>query len=112
MAIRTLEPEFHVSGQIKLKQIPELVQAGYKAIVCMRPDGEGWFQPKFAELQKAAEEAGIRMHHIPARPGAVTPEQARALGKVLKSTKGKVLAYCASGNRCTIAYQMARGGSS
>ena len=33
----------------------QVAEAGYAAVICMRPDGEGWGQPKFAAIEEAGE---------------------------------------------------------
>jgi len=109
MSIRPLAPDFHVTGQIKPAQMQEVAGLGYKTLICMRPDNEGFNQPAFNEVAAAAKAAGIDAHHIPvAAGGAMTPEQAKRLKEIVTSRAGHVLAYCASGNRCAAAYEMAK----
>ena len=36
-----LSPELSVSAQIRPEDLPALAAAGYRAVVCNRPDGEG-----------------------------------------------------------------------
>jgi uncharacterized protein (TIGR01244 family) len=108
MSIRIIEPNFHVTGQIKPMKMEELARLGYTTIICMRPDKEGFFQPSFAKIAAAAKAAGLQAHHIPVVPGAITPAQVSELKKVLRGGSGRVLAYCASGNRCVSAYEMTK----
>jgi sulfide:quinone oxidoreductase len=110
MSIRAIDPNFHVTGQIKPAQMQELAKRGYKTVICMRPDKEGFFQPAFAEMEAAAKAVGIEAHYLPVVPGAITPAQVSELKKVLREKSGPVLAYCASGNRCASAYEMTKRG--
>lgn len=110
MSIRTIDPNFHVTGQITPQQIAEVAKLGYKTVICMRPDNEGFNQPAFADMAKAAKDAGLDAHYIPVVPGAMTEAQAKELKTILDEEKGPILAYCASGNRCVGAYQMAKRG--
>lgn len=108
MNIRTVTTNYHVSGQLAPSDMPAVAKAGYAAIVCMRPDGEGFRQPTFSAIEAAARESGLAVHYLPVG-GAVEPmEQARKLRAILDATPGPVLAYCASGARCTGLYQMAQ----
>ena len=108
MSIRQIDPSFHVTGQISPDQIKQVADLGYKAVVCMRPDNEGFNQPAFADMEKAAKAAGLPVHYIPVIPGQISQDQAKALKSVITKTEGPVLAYCASGNRCASAYEMAK----
>lgn len=47
MSIRSIDPSFHVTGQIKPSQLREIADLGFKTLICMRPDKEGFFQPSF-----------------------------------------------------------------
>ena len=55
MDIRRLAPALSVSEQILPSQLAELKAAGFRAIICNRPDGEGSDQPLFAEIKRAAD---------------------------------------------------------
>jgi len=108
MNIRPVDASYHVSGQVSPKEIGKIAEAGYAAVICMRPDGEGFFQPAFAEIEKAARSAGIAAHYVPVGGGALPLDQAKQLSAILRQTEGPVLAYCASGNRCIMLYQLAQ----
>lgn len=108
MSIRPVDNSYHVSSQISPKEIGEIAKAGYAAIVCMRPDGEGFFQPAFAEVEKAAKAAGLSAHYLPVGGGTVPMDQAKQLRAILRQAEGPVLAYCASGARCVMVYQLAQ----
>lgn len=104
---RAIGETFAVSGQLSPDQMPDVSALGYRTLICMRPDKEGFNQPTFSEIEKAARTAGIEAHYLPVVPGAFTKDQAQALKALLNASKGPVLAYCASGNRCASAYAMA-----
>lgn len=109
MSVRPLDPKFYVTGQILAEDISEIARAGYKTVICMRPDGEGGpTQPGSDVIEKAASAVGLAFHYLPARPGAITPDIAARLKDIMTKTEGPILAYCASGGRCTTAYEMAR----
>ena len=108
MSIRPIDASFHVTGQISPAQIKDIAGLGYKTVICMRPDKEGFFQPAFSELAEAAKSAGIETFYIPVKPGAMTVDQAKELKQILDGRTGPTLAYCASGNRCVSAYEMTK----
>ena len=50
MDIRRIDSELSVSAQIGADDIRAIAEAGYRAIVCNRPDGEAADQPLYREL--------------------------------------------------------------
>lgn len=108
MSLRAVSETYHVAGQISPDDVAEIAKAGYAAIICMRPDGEAFGQPPVAEIEAAANHAGIAFYNIADPNGGVPPETVAALKHILDTTDGVILSYCASGTRCTIAYHMAK----
>ncbi|MDQ2988613.1 MAG: bifunctional protein tyrosine phosphatase family protein/NAD(P)/FAD-dependent oxidoreductase [Pseudomonadota bacterium] len=110
MKIQHLAPGLSVSEQILPGQLAELKAAGYRAIICNRPDGEGNDQPLFAEIESAARAAGIDAHYLPAESGKVTDEQGGAFGQLLATLPKPVLAYCRTGMRSTTMWALSQAG--
>jgi len=77
----------------------ELADAGFRIVICNRPDGEEPNQPNVASMRDAAEAAGIAFHHIPVSGGAFSPDAIKAFAKVRVEADGKVLAFCRTGTR-------------
>lgn len=59
MSIRSIDSSFHVAGQIKPSQLREIADFGFKALICMRPDKEGFLQPSFEDVGEAARGVGL-----------------------------------------------------
>ncbi|WP_437883432.1 TIGR01244 family sulfur transferase [Pseudomonas sp. LRF_L74] len=110
MDLRRLAPALSVSEQIFPSQVAELKAAGFRAIVCNRPDGEGSDQPLFAEIKRTADTLGIEAHYLPAESGKVTDEQGVAFGRLLETLPKPVLAYCRSGMRSTTMWALSQAG--
>lgn len=108
VSIRKIDAGFDVTSQLSPDQLVAVSKLGYKTVICMRPDNEGFSQPTFAEMENAARGAGVETFYLPVVPGAITPDQARKLKAILASQHGPVLAYCASGNRCAAAYDLSK----
>lgn len=104
---RTLDDQTMVSSQIQPSDVAALKQQGVTMIVCNRPDGEEPGQPTAAEIEKAAEEAGIAFRNIPIVRG-IGPADAESMQEALEAADGKVLAYCRSGNRSALTWAVAR----
>jgi uncharacterized protein (TIGR01244 family) len=86
--------------------VPGIARAGYAALICMRPDGESPDQPNGASIEASARKLGLAFHYLPVLSGAVSEQQAARLKQLLDLIEGPVLAYCASGNRCALAYNL------
>ena len=108
MSIRSIDPSFHVTGQIKPQQLQAIAELGFKTVICMRPDKEGFLQPAFDEIESSAREAGLEAHYLPVVPGSISFDQARQLKALISEQSGPILAYCASGQRCAAAYDLAK----
>ena len=65
--IRQLDDRTLVSGQLTPDQIAELKEQGITLLVNNRPDNEDPDQPLSADLEAAAEAAGMEYRHIPIR---------------------------------------------
>lgn len=99
LKISTLTPTFSVSSQVAVDDIPQLLATGVKTLMCNRPDGETPGQPTIAELRARAEAAGIRVHHLPVIPGAITASDVAAFTAALEQDAGPVHAFCRTGTR-------------
>ncbi|WP_333714154.1 TIGR01244 family sulfur transferase [Yoonia sp.] len=104
-----ISPTFSVSPQITAADIAAIKAAGYRAIICNRPDNEGADQPAFAEIAAAARAADLKTAYIPVIPGAVTQDNVTALAAALKDLPQPVLAYCRSGARAASLWSLCDG---
>ena len=95
----SVSESFAVSPQIRLEDMRELADAGYRTVICNRPDGEEPNQLDVASMRDAAQAAGIAFHHIPVSGGAFPPDVVEAFSKVREEADGKVLAFCRTGTR-------------
>jgi sulfide:quinone oxidoreductase len=108
MTIHYLAPGLSVSEQILPAQLAALKAAGFRAIICNRPDGEGADQPLFAQIARDAHALGIEAHYLPAESGKITDEQGRAFGALLAQLPQPVLAYCRTGMRSTTMWALSQ----
>ncbi|MCU0791007.1 MAG: TIGR01244 family sulfur transferase [Nitratireductor sp.] len=110
MNYKQLDQAVAVSGQINPGDIGQIAADGFKAVICNRPDSESWGQPSFAEIEAAARTAGIAAKYIPVTPGKTDPQMAaREFKAALDELPKPVLAYCRSGARSTMLWQMSQG---
>jgi uncharacterized protein (TIGR01244 family) len=101
MDIRQISPDYSVSPQIFPGDIAALKAAGFKSIICNRPDNEDPGQPPAADIQAAAETAGLDFRHVPVVSGQMTAQDVEDHARALEELPGPVFAYCRSGTRST-----------
>jgi len=96
------------AGQIMPADIPAIAAHGFKTVINNRPDGEGGtVQPLSADLQRAAESAGLHYVHLPVVSGQLTAEQVVQMAQALKATTAPVFAFCRSGARSEHLFRLA-----
>lgn len=104
---KTLDEQTLVAGQISTADLEEARRHGVTMVVNNRPDGEDPGQPTSAEIQAAAEAAGLDYRHIPIVRG-MGPAQVEEMASARSELgEGKMLAYCRSGMRSTLAWAVA-----
>ena len=108
MDIKSLTPLLSISPQILIAEIKAVAQAGFKAIICNRPDGEGPDQPSFKEIEAAALQYGLQAQYLPVDSGKVRDEDGKAFGQLLHTLPGPVLAYCRTGMRSTTLWALSQ----
>lgn len=110
MDIKQLTNNLAVSSQILVQELPHLAQAGFKAIICNRPDGEGSDQQNFKEIEDAAIQYGIQAVYLPVESGKVRDEDGKIFGELMQTLPGPVLAYCRTGMRSTTLWALSQSG--
>jgi uncharacterized protein (TIGR01244 family) len=106
--IRQLDDRTLVGGQVTPDDVAGLKAQGVTMLVNNRPDNEDDGQPLSADLEAAAKAAGLEYRHIPIRYG-IGPSDVEAMRDAIHAAgDGKLLAFCRSGNRSTLAWAVAR----
>ncbi|MGD9866273.1 MAG: TIGR01244 family sulfur transferase, partial [Pseudodonghicola sp.] len=106
MEIKKITDGLSVSPQIAVADIAAIKAAGFRAVICNRPDAEAADQPSHEEIETAAAAAGLEFRFLPVTPGIVTDETAAAFGTALTELPGPVLAYCRTGTRSTTLWSL------
>lgn len=105
-----LQPDLSVAAQISVEDIPALAAAGFRSLICNRPDAEEPGQPPLAALRAAAKEHGMAFEHVPVSGGAFPPASVADFARALDSLPGPVLAYCRTGTRCCVLWALTQVG--
>lgn len=105
---RKLTESVMVAPQIGVANVPNAVADGITLIINNRPDDESDDQPNGADIEAAAQTAGIDYIAIPVTHAGFAAWQVSAMADALDKAQGKVLAYCRSGTRSTLLWALAR----
>jgi uncharacterized protein (TIGR01244 family) len=106
LAFRRISPGFATSGQIDPTDIGRIAAAGFKTILCARPDHEEPGQPGFATIAKAAAAGGLKAVHIPVS-GQLTEGALIRMEQALADLPQPIFGYCRSGARAGSLYAAA-----
>lgn len=106
--ITKLNDAISVSPQLELDDLPALAKAGFRSIICNRPDEEEGEHPRSAAIAEAAKESGLHFAYVPAVPGAITDQDGEKMAAALADLPAPALAYCRSGARSTKLTEMAQ----
>jgi uncharacterized protein (TIGR01244 family) len=104
---RKLSDTVFASPQIGTAEVAEAAAQGIALIVNNRPEGESDDQTPGAEIEAAAQAAGLGYVAIPVTHAGFSEWQVKAMAEALASAKGPVLAYCRSGTRSTLLWSLA-----
>jgi len=105
--VRVLTPTFSAAPQLVPSEMAEAAAAGYRTILCNRPDFEAPLDACESEMRAATEAAGMTFVSNPFVSGQMAMEHVEKQRDFIKSCEAPVLAYCASGTRTTICWAFA-----
>ena len=110
MDLKRINDHVRVSGQILPEDVAALKNLGFTTIINNRPDGESPDQPAGAEIEAAAQAAGLAYHAIPLGRDGVSPAMVDATRSALEGSAGPVFAFCRSGTRSTTLWALSQAG--
>ena len=112
MKINRLNDQISVSPQIAAADVAEVARAGFKTIICNRPDNEAPDQPSIEQIRAATEQAGLTFVEIAFTGGRQTAADVQAFAQALEEQAAPVLAYCRTGTRSATIWAMAQAAKS
>ena len=110
MQINTLSDDYSVSPQIEVSDVPSIMQAGFKSVICNRPDQENPEPRQIEAIKAAVESARMEFAENVFDPSSFGPDKIERQAELLAQLPSPVFAYCASGNRCSIVWAFAQAG--
>jgi sulfide:quinone oxidoreductase len=108
MDLKKINDQLSVSEQISPQQVAEIARAGFRSVICNRPDGESQDQPSHQDIQAACQAHGLVFRHLPADTGKVLDSHGIEFGQLMSELPGPVLAYCRSGTRSTTMWALSQ----
>ena len=97
---------FSVSPQIADRDVASIAAAGFRSILCNRPDDEELGQPAFSVIETAAKALGLTVLHQPVMSGKLDQEDVDAFNAAMAELPTPVFAYCRSGTRCIMLWAL------
>ena len=107
---KTITNNYSVEGQITPDQTAKIAAAGFKSIMCNRPDDEEPDQTHFSAIALAAKKYGMSAVHLPVVSGKITQDNVATFTKMIADLPSPVFAYCRSGTRCTVLWSLMENG--
>lgn len=111
MDLRRLSPRYFVSPQIAAEDVEAARAAGITTIICNRPDSEVPPSHQAEAIGAAARAAGLQFEVLPLTHQTMTPENVARQRALIDGAEGPVLAYCASGTRCSVIWALGEAAS-
>ena len=102
LPLQQITPDFCVAPQLDPAAMAEAAAAGFKSVINNRPDMEGGpDQPLSADVQAAAEAAGLEYRYLPVNGAYQSADEIDAMRALVESLPKPILAFCRSGARST-----------
>ena len=111
MQINYLSPDYSVASQIAVADVATIAEAGFKSVICNRPDQENPETHQIAAIKAEVIAAGLEFAENVFAPSTFGPDKIQRQSELLQELPSPVLAYCASGTRCSIVWAFAHASS-
>ncbi|MBI6628635.1 TIGR01244 family sulfur transferase [Pontibaca salina] len=106
MDIRRITSRYHVAPQLVPENLAAIADAGFKTVICNRPDAEVPQDQQAAAIRAAAQDAGLGFETLELTHQTMTPENVARQRELIDGSDGPVLAYCATGTRCSVVWAL------
>ena len=108
MRVNPITETYMVCGQITVADVADAKAFGFDSIMCNRPDNEESGQPSAAQIERTAKKAGLKFFFVPMAHNGMAPDTLEKFRVAVAAENGKMLAYCRTGNRCSMLWKMAQ----
>jgi len=109
MEVKKLTDSISVSPQVAIEDIKAIAEAGFKTVICNRPNGESDDQPDLALIESECQKHGLIYVAQPVISGNISDRDVDTFDQFLASAQTPIFAFCRTGTRCTMLWGMAEG---
>lgn len=110
MIIRELTADLSVADQLTLDDLDAVKEAGFKAVICNRPDEEGEPHAEADAMAQKANALGLEFRYLPVNGANITYSDVEQHAALLSEVPAPVLTYCRSGARCAKLWALSEAG--
>ncbi|MGB0798828.1 MAG: TIGR01244 family sulfur transferase, partial [Planktomarina sp.] len=110
MKINIISPTYSVAPQIEATDMTAIAEAGYKSVICNRPDHENHPDAHMSVMAQSAADAGLTFAQHPFDSASFSSAVIDQQRQLLSELPGPILAYCATGTRCSIVWAFMQAG--
>lgn len=104
-----IDANFSASAQINAEDLRDIKAAGFKSIICNRPDSEdGGSHPDHNLLEAAANKLGLKFSYLPVIPGQINDTNVANFKTIVNKLPAPTVGYCRLGIRSKILYERSR----
>lgn len=104
-----LDENFSASPQIDVQDLIDIKAAGFKSVICNRPDSEdGAAHPDHTLLGSEAKKLGLEFAYLPVVPGQINDAQVAQFKTIVANLPGPTVGYCRLGMRAKTLYERSR----
>ena len=110
MIIRKLTSDLSVADQLTTDDLNDVKEAGFKSVICNRPDEEGEPHAEANAMAKKATELGLEFRYLPVNGANITDADVQQHTALLHKIPAPALTYCKSGTRCAKLWALSEAG--
>ena len=104
-----LDANFSASPQINAEDLADIKAAGFKSVICNRPDSEdGGVHPDHNLLEEVAKKLGLEFAYLPVVPGQMNDTNVADFKAIIDKLPGPTVGYCRMGMRSKALYERSR----
>jgi sulfide:quinone oxidoreductase len=104
-----IDANFSISPQIDVEDLTEIKAAGFKSVICNRPDNEdGGAHADHNVLELEARKLGLGFAYLPVIPGQINEGHVEQFKTLIDNLPSPVLGYCRMGMRAKALYERSR----
>lgn len=104
-----IDDNFSTTPQIDIEDLKDIQAAGFKSVICNRPDNEdGGSHPDHNLMETEARKLGLEFAYLPVIPGQINDENVADFKTITDGLPRPTLGYCRMGMRAKTLYERSR----